>query len=186
MIAIDIDPVKLRCARNNAEVYGVRDRIEFVLGDCMQLLPQCAAFRACAAPLALTSARIPPACEQTSCFCRPLGAAWTTQSNRCTTCLQTCASPRPLTSSCGLRAKPPRMCCCSCLETWMRSRSVPALPCAAITLSAPHAAQVGSLAREGVPCEVERNMLNFKCKTVTAYYGPDVARVPSDAQHAEA
>jgi trimethylguanosine synthase len=31
--AIDLDPVKLRCARRNAEIYGVLDRIEFICGD---------------------------------------------------------------------------------------------------------------------------------------------------------
>ncbi|XP_061851165.1 trimethylguanosine synthase isoform X2 [Colius striatus] len=37
VIAIDIDPEKLRLAHNNAEVYGVADRIEFVCGDFMVL-----------------------------------------------------------------------------------------------------------------------------------------------------
>lgn len=38
MIAIDIDPVKISLARNNAEVYGVADRIEFICGDFMILV----------------------------------------------------------------------------------------------------------------------------------------------------
>ncbi|XGW24635.1 hypothetical protein V3C99_006232 [Haemonchus contortus] len=33
VIAIDLDPVRLKCARENAKVYGVDDRIEFVCGD---------------------------------------------------------------------------------------------------------------------------------------------------------
>lgn len=33
VLAIDIDPVKLLLARHNAEVYGVEDRITFLLGD---------------------------------------------------------------------------------------------------------------------------------------------------------
>uniref|UniRef100_A0A0N4VZ02 Trimethylguanosine synthase n=1 Tax=Haemonchus placei TaxID=6290 RepID=A0A0N4VZ02_HAEPC len=33
VIAIDLDPVRLKCARENAKVYGVADRIEFVCGD---------------------------------------------------------------------------------------------------------------------------------------------------------
>lgn len=37
VIAIDMDPVKLACARQNAAVYGVADRIEFILGDFMVL-----------------------------------------------------------------------------------------------------------------------------------------------------
>lgn len=39
MIAIDIDPVKLHCARENAKIYGVEDRIEFILGDFFELAP---------------------------------------------------------------------------------------------------------------------------------------------------
>ncbi|XP_062986812.1 trimethylguanosine synthase [Elgaria multicarinata webbii] len=37
VIAIDIDPVKIRLARNNAEVYGVADQIDFICGDFMKL-----------------------------------------------------------------------------------------------------------------------------------------------------
>ena len=37
MIAIDIDPVKIDLARNNAEIYGVVDKIEFICGDFLQL-----------------------------------------------------------------------------------------------------------------------------------------------------
>ena len=33
VIAIDIDPAKIECARHNAQVYGVADRIEFIVGD---------------------------------------------------------------------------------------------------------------------------------------------------------
>jgi tRNA G10 N-methylase Trm11 len=39
VIAIDIDPVRLACARQNAELYGVASRIEFILGDATRLLP---------------------------------------------------------------------------------------------------------------------------------------------------
>ncbi|KAG2220654.1 hypothetical protein INT45_008197 [Circinella minor] len=39
VIAIDIDPVKLHCARHNAKVYGVEDRIEFIQGDFFKLAP---------------------------------------------------------------------------------------------------------------------------------------------------
>lgn len=31
--AIDMDPIKLRCAAQNARVYGVADRISFICGD---------------------------------------------------------------------------------------------------------------------------------------------------------
>nr|CAD7395618.1 unnamed protein product [Timema cristinae] len=39
VIAIDKDPRKVALARNNAEVYGVADRIEFIVGDFVQLAP---------------------------------------------------------------------------------------------------------------------------------------------------
>ena len=39
VIAIDIDPVKLHCARNNARIYGVEDRIEFIQGSFFELAP---------------------------------------------------------------------------------------------------------------------------------------------------
>ncbi|XP_046841193.1 trimethylguanosine synthase-like [Xenia sp. Carnegie-2017] len=39
VIAIDIDPVKIEFARHNACIYGVSDRIEFIVGDYMKLAP---------------------------------------------------------------------------------------------------------------------------------------------------
>lgn len=39
VIAIDIDPKKIALARHNADVYGVADRIEFVVGDFLTLAP---------------------------------------------------------------------------------------------------------------------------------------------------
>ncbi|KNE55434.1 hypothetical protein AMAG_17786 [Allomyces macrogynus ATCC 38327] len=38
VVAIELDPVRLACARHNAEIYGVADRIEFILGDAIQFL----------------------------------------------------------------------------------------------------------------------------------------------------
>lgn len=38
VVGIDIDPVKLEYARNNAQIYGVADRIEFILGDVLKVL----------------------------------------------------------------------------------------------------------------------------------------------------
>ena len=39
VIAIDIDPVKIACAIHNASIYGVADRIEFIVGDYFQIMP---------------------------------------------------------------------------------------------------------------------------------------------------
>ncbi|KAI8829067.1 RNA cap guanine-N2 methyltransferase-domain-containing protein [Chytriomyces cf. hyalinus JEL632] len=40
VISVDIDPVKLVCARKNAEIYGALDRITFINGDFMQISHQ--------------------------------------------------------------------------------------------------------------------------------------------------
>lgn len=39
VIAIDMDPKKIALARNNAKVYGVEDRIEFIVGDFFEVMP---------------------------------------------------------------------------------------------------------------------------------------------------
>ncbi len=39
VIAIDIDPEKIALARHNATVYGVADRIEFIVGDFFDVVP---------------------------------------------------------------------------------------------------------------------------------------------------
>lgn len=38
VIAIDIDPDKIELARHNARVYGVEDRIEFIVGDYFKVI----------------------------------------------------------------------------------------------------------------------------------------------------
>ena len=37
MIAVDIDPVKIENCKHNAEIYGVQDKIEYIVGDFMEL-----------------------------------------------------------------------------------------------------------------------------------------------------
>ena len=39
VIAIEINQKRLDCAKKNAEIYGVSDKIEFILGDCLEILP---------------------------------------------------------------------------------------------------------------------------------------------------
>lgn len=39
VVAIDIDPVRMGLAMNNAMVYIVVDRVDFVVGDFIQLAP---------------------------------------------------------------------------------------------------------------------------------------------------
>lgn len=38
VIAIDIDPAKIELAKHNASVYGVADRIEFIVGDFFDVI----------------------------------------------------------------------------------------------------------------------------------------------------
>lgn len=38
VIAIDIDPKKIEMAKHNATIYGVADRIEFIVGDFLSLV----------------------------------------------------------------------------------------------------------------------------------------------------
>ena len=40
VIAIDIDPIKIQCAKHNASIYGVLDKIEFIIGDVFDIIPQ--------------------------------------------------------------------------------------------------------------------------------------------------
>ncbi|KJE91303.1 Tgs1 protein [Capsaspora owczarzaki ATCC 30864] len=40
VIAIDIDPRKIECARHNARLYGVEDRIEFIVADFFAVAPR--------------------------------------------------------------------------------------------------------------------------------------------------
>lgn len=39
VIAIDIDPQKIEAAKHNAKIYGVEDRIEFIVGDFFAVIP---------------------------------------------------------------------------------------------------------------------------------------------------
>lgn len=40
VVAIDIDPEKIRMAQHNARIYGVADKIEWIVGDSLELLPR--------------------------------------------------------------------------------------------------------------------------------------------------
>lgn len=39
VVAIDVDPQKVLMAFNNAKIYGVKDYIDFIVGDFFQLAP---------------------------------------------------------------------------------------------------------------------------------------------------
>ena len=40
VVAIDIDPRKVELAKHNAQIYGVLDRIQFIVGDFIELAPE--------------------------------------------------------------------------------------------------------------------------------------------------
>ncbi|KAA8493846.1 Trimethylguanosine synthase [Porphyridium purpureum] len=40
VFTVDIDPIKVLCAHHNATVYGVADKIEFMVGDSFALVPR--------------------------------------------------------------------------------------------------------------------------------------------------
>lgn len=40
IFAIEKDPEVIKCAKHNAEIYGVKNKIFFVKGDCFEVLPQ--------------------------------------------------------------------------------------------------------------------------------------------------
>jgi trimethylguanosine synthase len=41
VIAIDIDPIKVKLARHNAEIYGIQDKILFLTGDALEFVKSC-------------------------------------------------------------------------------------------------------------------------------------------------
>ncbi|XP_015363322.1 PREDICTED: uncharacterized protein LOC107161430 [Diuraphis noxia] len=50
VVAIDIDPCKIKLARNNAEIYGVADKIEFVVGNFFEICSMLKADVICMSP----------------------------------------------------------------------------------------------------------------------------------------
>ena len=40
VFAIEKDPKVLKCAKHNAEIYGVKNKIMWIEGDCFDILPQ--------------------------------------------------------------------------------------------------------------------------------------------------
>ncbi|XP_060858007.1 uncharacterized protein LOC132935463 isoform X1 [Metopolophium dirhodum] len=50
VIAVDIDPYKIKLARNNAEIYGVADKIEFIVGNFFEICSMLKADVICMSP----------------------------------------------------------------------------------------------------------------------------------------
>ncbi|CAG5114139.1 Oidioi.mRNA.OKI2018_I69.chr2.g8207.t2.cds [Oikopleura dioica] len=129
VIAIDIDPVKIEMARHNAAIYGVADRIEFIVGDYFKIIP----------------------------FLRPdvvfLSPPW--------------GGPAYLDQKMfdlenmgGLDG----------VEIFDAAKKITDNIAYFVPRNT-NSAQLAMLAGENEKVEIEQNMLNFKTKTITAYFG---------------
>ncbi|NWY26149.1 TGS1 synthase, partial [Pheucticus melanocephalus] len=126
VIAIDIDPEKLRLARHNAEVYGVAEHIDFLCGDFMAL----------AAGLRADVVFLSP----------PWGGPDYATAEIFDIQTMICPDGYPF-------------------QAKITNNIVYFLPRNA------DINQVASLAGPGGKVEIEQNFLNFKLKTITAYFG---------------
>lgn len=133
VLAIDLDPTKLALARHNARIYGVADRIEFILGDALTLLPRLGA-------LANVLFLSPP-------WGGPEYASAPTY------------SLDQIQLKGGVGGK----------EMMRRVLEV----CPSVCVLLPRNVDLRELAEVGGgrKCEVEENVLNYKLKTITVYYG---------------
>ncbi|EPQ11086.1 Trimethylguanosine synthase [Myotis brandtii] len=153
VIAIDIDPVKIDLARNNTEVYGIADKVEFICGDFLLLAPQLKADVVFLSP--------------------PWGGPDYATAE--TFDIRTMMSPDgyPLkvlrvysNSGCGGEGV---------LSQKITNNIVYFLPRNA------DIDQVASLAGPGGQVEIEQNFLNNKLKTITAYFGNLIRKPVSES-----
>lgn len=133
VIAIDIDPVKIECARHNAGIYGVADHIEFIVGDFLKLAPTLKASVVFLSP--------------------PWGGPDYTSVDKFD--LHTMIQP---------------------LDGFMLFQIAQAISSNVVlflprNVDLDQLSELSWLASPPLPCEVEKNYLNGKLKTITAYYG---------------
>ena len=133
VLAIDLDPTKLALARHNARIYGVVDRIEFILGDALTLLPRLGAL---ANILFLSPPWGGPEYASAPMY-----------------------SLDQIQLKGGVGGK----------EMMRRVLEV----CPNVCVLLPRNVDLRELAEVGGgrKCEVEENVLNYKLKTITVYYG---------------
>ncbi|CAN0119065.1 unnamed protein product [Ectocarpus sp. 6 AP-2014] len=160
VFAIDIDPVKLEHARRNAAIYGVEDRIEFILGDAMKVLPTLKADAVfLSPPWGGPSYQGSKTFDLDSMIPHPLSA------------LEMFRAAREVTPNVVFF-----------LPRNVDPYQVARLPAAAAAI--PRGGAGAGIAEEqrGVDlqaiddtCELEKHFLNGKLKTTTAYFGEDIA-----------
>ncbi len=133
VVAIDLDPVKLSHARHNAQIYGVADRIEFILGDALTILPSLG-------KVADVIFMSPPWG----------GPEYMNQ---------------PTYSLDDIRLVG------NVQGKELLARVLAVCPNVAVLLPRNVDLRELAAAAGGRPCEVEENVLNYKLKTITVYYG---------------
>lgn len=139
VIAVDIDPIKIDLARRNATIYGVDNKIEFVVGDFLKLAPKLKADVVFMSP--------------------PWGGPQYLRED--TYDLESMMKP------------------CSGFELFKIAKQI----APSVVFFVPrnvNMEQLEQLASSSSPKEsyqVEKNFLNGKLKTVTAYYGPVVRKI---------
>lgn len=150
VLAIDLDATRLCHARHNAGVYGVADRVDFVLGDALALLP---ALEGKVDVLFMSppwggpkylDQPTPYRLDQIQVACGGVGAGGVGEG--------AVAAP-----AVGGR------------ELFARVLAV----CPNVAVLLPRNVDLRELAEvaDGRPLEVEENVLNYKLKTITAYFG---------------
>ncbi|CAN0171747.1 unnamed protein product [Ectocarpus sp. 4 AP-2014] len=160
VFAIDIDPVKLEHARRNAAIYGVEDRIEFILGDAMKVLPTLKADAVfLSPPWGGPSYQGPKTFDLDSMIPPPLSA------------LEMFRAARQVTPNVVFF-----------LPRNVDPYQVARLPAAAAAIPRGGAGAGITEEQRGVDlqamddtCELEKHFLNGKLKTTTAYFGEDIA-----------
>uniref|UniRef100_A0A0N4ZN62 Exocyst complex component Sec8 n=1 Tax=Parastrongyloides trichosuri TaxID=131310 RepID=A0A0N4ZN62_PARTI len=142
--AIELDPVRLKCAIRNAEVYGVADRIQFFLGDFFKIVESIVGSRkveenSCNNPYILDSVFLSP----------PWGGP-----NYLTKEVYDLKNDIPIDG----------------FKVFEYAKKLSSNIAYFLPRNTPMK-QLISLSGPGGKCEIEHSVLNSKIKTLTAYYG---------------
>ncbi|MFH4975944.1 hypothetical protein AB6A40_002653 [Gnathostoma spinigerum] len=148
VIAIDLDPVKLKCAAHNAHVYGVQDRISFVCIDFFHFVRS----------VATESAQLTGVCTQHPFDAVFLSPPWGGPSYLLLDEFDLKNDLRPD----GFKIFEAAQSLSPNIAYFLPRNTV--------------ISQIISLAGSGRSCEIEQNTLNKKLKAITAYYGDLIAQ----------
>ncbi|CAN0267436.1 unnamed protein product [Lampetra planeri] len=163
VIAVDIDPEKVALARHNARVYGVDDRIEFIVGDFLALAPRLRADVVFLSPPWGGPTYLDAHAYDLDSMMTPGGYPFTRK--------RTASAAAP---SCGAIGRSRSRTKAPSLPLWACGSFVAGQITPNIAFFLPRNAdvdQLTSLAGSGGKVEIEQNFLNIKLKTITAYFG---------------